>query len=220
MNKDLIPLCNEDTNPLGGPCDYVKHLAQCGKVYQGCCNPDKDEGQLCSDGSKCELHPKKCCKDKNGEIVCACCDCAHNPDKIRCRRSSNQNCGYDPFKDDYYCVDKTPSNQESACQATEDICTICTNLPYNNISDEDPIYYKYPPVGCSIYQGCQVNMDTLVGSVHNDPNWNPNTCIGDYGIAVNNNQSCNECLNNSRKLNMLDCSQQMRINHCNKVWPN
>ena len=116
-------------------------------------------------------------------------------------------------------IDETMANQQSACQLTEDVCTICTNLPYNNISDEDPIYYKYPPVGCSIYEGCQANMNTLVGSIPNDPYWNPNTCISDYGITVNNNQTCNECLNSSRKLNMLDCTEQMRNNHCNKVWP-
>jgi hypothetical protein len=29
MNRDLILLCNEDTNLFGGPCDYVKHMAQC-----------------------------------------------------------------------------------------------------------------------------------------------------------------------------------------------
>lgn len=48
--------------------------------------------------------------------------------------------------------------QQIACQLTEDICT---NLPYNNISD-DPIYYKYPPVGCSIYEGCQANINALL----------------------------------------------------------
>ena len=64
----------------------------------------------------------------------------------------------------------------------------------------------------------QKNMENLVGSIADDPYWNNELCFDDYGIIVDNNESCNKCLNASIRMEMLGCSEQMRIDHCNKVW--
>ena len=61
-------------------------------------------------------------------------------------------------------------------------------------------------------------MENLVGSIADDPYWNNELCFDDYGIIVDNNESCNKCLNASIRMEMLGCSEQMRIDHCNKVW--
>ena len=60
------------------------------------------------------------------------------------------------------------------------------------MSDEDPIYYKYLSVGCIHISRLSKKYEYNSWTVPNRVIWNQNTCIDDYVIIVNNNQTCNE----------------------------